>query len=815
MRIQSARFDAVWPQIKLLLSDGYSIIPVREIQEGDYVPKSPYTGWKKYQLERITEPELWHLMAEKFNTTAVAVLCGKISGNLELIDIDNKNKPGIESEVFTSIEKLFPDLWSKLRIHKSPSGGFHIWYRCIDLVPGSKKLASTELKKAFLETRGEGGYGLMPPSMGYQVVHDNPIPTVTWTERCALINICLGFDELPKPIERIQERKPDEYYDVNPFEDFNRSAGASGVLEANGWKYKDQNSKFIWFSRPGGSDNIHAAFLKEKRLYYFFTTNSLFDAERSYQPATVLSQLEHGGDKKKTYIELVNRGFGKIKSSVEARIISKGGESPKNLSTPAAEALAARKLEIAAKYPLGTFWTLDEDGITTIEREPLYRVARGLGFRFDEVMQSLVFISNNRIKRINDRFFYDSIKRYIGPGDEVLNAYEAFVQRAGNFSIGRIETLDENLILNDNRNNCFKFYKDVFVQITKDGYSEHLYSELGDYIIWEDQIQNRKLRIGDSGKFVDFLEKAIEYNKYEKYMMQIIGYLSHNWKDETTPYIIVLVEQCEDPANGGGSGKNVFSSLFKYTTTIKNTPGSQIKYDEKVLQNWDGERLFVISDVDKDFKYIFFKELSSGSGKIKKLWKNEATVPMEKMPKFLIQSNYAVEIKDGGLKRRILQIEFTDFFTNAKGLDTYYGSHFPLGWNEEDWAGYDGTIIRSVQEWIKFKKIEHIDLTETGWRKKLENDWGKTCVEIIKEYWSEWISLKEVSNDLFKKQLLDFYDEKGIGKTYQPTSFKINKAIETYAKYHGFRYFSDVKKTENGIQYKCRAFISSKDVAPF
>jgi len=221
----------IWPQIKFLLADGISLIPVRDKDHGDKKAKSPcMVSWKPQQTERMTEAELWEAM-NQYDTTAIGVVCGEISGRLELIDIDSKYKPGIEALLIKDIEKLYPEIFPKIRIHATPSGGRHIIYRIEDHdVEGNLKLAGRyatddevkdQLKAGkkrlsktinFLETRGEGGYFLYPPSLGYSVVQDVPIPLITWEERCGLINLCRSYDEVIKVAPTPQPTKSQNDY---------------------------------------------------------------------------------------------------------------------------------------------------------------------------------------------------------------------------------------------------------------------------------------------------------------------------------------------------------------------------------------------------------------------------------------------------------------------------------------------------------------------------------------------------------------------------------------------------------------------------
>src|SRR5690606_41944936 len=62
--------------------------------------------------------------------------------NLELIDIDSKYYEGISIKLFKEIKSLRPDLYDKLRVHKTPSGGYHILYRIADGEPRSEEHTS-------------------------------------------------------------------------------------------------------------------------------------------------------------------------------------------------------------------------------------------------------------------------------------------------------------------------------------------------------------------------------------------------------------------------------------------------------------------------------------------------------------------------------------------------------------------------------------------------------------------------------------------------------------------------------------------------
>ena len=67
----------------MLAQLGLSVIPVGE----DKTPR--ISSWAKHQTRQPTSKELSNYFSN--GTTGFAVVCGKVSGNLETLDFDNKN----------------------------------------------------------------------------------------------------------------------------------------------------------------------------------------------------------------------------------------------------------------------------------------------------------------------------------------------------------------------------------------------------------------------------------------------------------------------------------------------------------------------------------------------------------------------------------------------------------------------------------------------------------------------------------------------------------------------------------------------------
>ena len=798
------------------LKQGISIIAVRDKSDSKHVAKSPYWGWKKYQEEIITEAELFQQM-EKCDTTATAFVMGRVSGNFEGIDIDEKNWIGISVMFFEQIEKLMPSVWGKLRIHKSPSGGRHILYRISDHEPeGNKKLAWKEgMKEAAIETRGEGGILLNDSCLNYSAEFDRPIPTITWIERCSLFAIAMGFNQKVK-VEAIKPKKEQsDFYDENPFEDYNGKDGGA-ILSEYGWKVLSDNSKYIYYTRPGKTEGISASFNKETNIYFVFTSSSEFEPSVGYFPSMVLSKLQFNNDNKAVYQYLVEKGYGNINRNKELKFAEQYAKKKQPLPNNFSEDAKAKYEEVTHKieeaYPFGVFIKPnpeDEKLKMEVSREDLYRISGELGFRFYEETDTIVRIEEHVVRKCSEREYFDEMKEYIkadDPDEQIMlfNIWEKFIQKNGSFSMTRLPLFDVELLTKDDRQNCFRFYRNGFLHITSSIIEFKDYAEF-DMLVFKEKIHDRDwVETDKTGIYGEYLENAVGYNKYT---LSIIGFLVHDFKNSSTGFIPVLTEQCENPEDGGGSGKNVFCSLLAYATTFVNKNCAGVKYDEKFFQVWTGQRIMALSDLPEHFDFGFIKDAATGSLLHKRLFKDEVEVPVERTPKIVCQTNYSVENVDGGIKRRIRMLEFTDFYTIAGGIDEHHGKHFPEDWTTDDWNGFDNVIANSVQTYLQNNcKINKPEITEGGWIKRFKQTYGPTIADIMHIYFKGWVEKGKVTKDDFNKDLNEYYSDNGTQKKYEVSSLKMNKALEEYCKHHDVKFNKEHQWSENNIKMKGKLF---------
>ena len=286
-----------------------SVIPTKE----DKLPALP--TWKPYQSQRLKEDEVDGLFSGG-NVKGLAIICGLISGGLEVIDVDTKHDTtgSLWDELKGLIEDNLPELYKSLVIARTKSEGYHIYYRCSSIA-GNLKLSTKLNKEVLIETRGEGGYVVAPPTPKYTYIQGEPgnIPTITPEDREILFSISKSFNELEeiKPKVNIPTSTTYNSTGLSPWEDYNQRGDIVGLLERKGWKVVNKQGQRINLKRPGQTDsktsgNYHTG-LKVLRV---FSSSTEFNPDKGYNPSQVFSLLECNGDNKLTYWRLLELGYG-------------------------------------------------------------------------------------------------------------------------------------------------------------------------------------------------------------------------------------------------------------------------------------------------------------------------------------------------------------------------------------------------------------------------------------------------------------------------------------------------------------------------
>ena len=144
---------------------GISIVPTRT----DGSKRPLLSSWQRYQKRLPTMAELVSWFG-KPGPAAAQVVCGAVSGGLEVLDFDHD----VEA-VFPAWSEMVDEVLCWCPIVETPSGGYHVFYRCCEISKSTDIATSTDGKKR-VETKGEGG--LIVACISDESVHPKRYPYV-------------------------------------------------------------------------------------------------------------------------------------------------------------------------------------------------------------------------------------------------------------------------------------------------------------------------------------------------------------------------------------------------------------------------------------------------------------------------------------------------------------------------------------------------------------------------------------------------------------------------------------------------------------
>lgn len=803
---------ALWRAMQDLHNQGLSTLWCRmeeEVYNGKIrKAKTPIGQWKSAMKTRFSLDHLAKTMHTANVKLGIAVVCGEISGNLEVIDIDVKHWPGIDALYLQEVKDIFPALFDRLRIGQSASGGKHIAYRCEEPIgEGGQKLAcqidpeTKKAKEAGIETRGEGSLCTWAPSPGYTIIQDRPIPTISRAERDALIILARLFDQRVKKEYAPTQKSHESVYDENPFQHFNSSSEAEQILLKYGWTVMENSKQFIYFSHPDKKTRGNSAtFLKDKRLYRIWTTSTGLEPQTNYSPANILCQLEFGGDWKLTYRYLVDHGFGKVKPEYEKKAIPKMAATktpiPPNFSQAAKDAYHQRISDFDKTFPHGIFWELNDEDEYTIRRPLMITVCTGLGLAVYN--GNPIFVEKPFFKKLrSEREAYDIVKDYIKEEDadtymRIMHAFDKFWEHSGKYILSRLPVIEKKQILRSTFQTAYKVFGGNLVSIDADKIVVGAIPSESDKLIDKEGVIDDEF-VEDPDyqecKFVDFLNKAVVPKGEDR--DKVLGYLCYDYKDQTEGKIIGFLEEIEARL-GGGSGKGVTCQCLGLWTAVKTVDGDMIHKKDVLLQSWNDERILHLNDLPKRFNIATLKALATEGTERKVLYKNIETVSPEDMPKLILSGQFGLNtFDDGGIGRRIEILPFTNYFNKDHTPIMEYGGKIPDVWTRKDWNGFYTYIVKAIQLYMKDRRLRLSDkMKDASWDKNFDYAYsmgGEELREWIGDRVKEvWVKMEHVTNEEMQQQYDQFCREQNIKNDMRIR--RLHEAIGAWCDRHGYKY---------------------------
>jgi hypothetical protein len=304
--------------------------------------KSPVGEWKQHnQPGPHPGPEQALAPFLAAGPAGVAIVCGRTSGNLEMLEFEGT---AVNEGVWDAVEQAagaegHAELWARVvgGYHEvTPKGGVHLFYRIADEpVTGNTKIAERPArpdewtakeaenaakgltpKRTLIETRGQGGYVIVAPTRAEASDPAGPygqrpwslswgapatVATITAAERAALHGLCRRHHVAPPdrpappptaatlPFDGQNERPGDRYGRENSWGD---------ILVPLGWMWLYHHGGKDYWARAGGVPGKVSATTTEgdNGHLYVFSTSTAFDPEVPYTKFGAMAVIEHGGN---------------------------------------------------------------------------------------------------------------------------------------------------------------------------------------------------------------------------------------------------------------------------------------------------------------------------------------------------------------------------------------------------------------------------------------------------------------------------------------------------------------------------------------
>lgn len=621
--------------------------------------------------------------------------------NMEVIDIDTKNKQGLSDEFLQALKYGWQELYDKLVISKTPNGGLHILYYS-EIVGGHTILARvTKDSKplTIIERLNESNknYIKCSPSNGYHFIQGNPfeMPTLSADERNWLCALAASFNKIIIP----EVKKIDAERDDSPWNVFNKSKDWTYIrdeLSDRGWEMlMDLNDRIV-VKRPGSKQHSGSIW-KDNNTLYLFSAGSEFEPEKPYSPFGIYAHFYHDGNIGLACKKLADDGIGK------------------NI------------------YEEGQFWKREGKKIK-IKYTELLHWLHSLGYRIYQ--NEIVKVTDNIVSIIDERILKSAFLSEVEPemADYFYDKVSTIFSDNGGI-MAMLKSLEDNFV-KDTKHCTWLFFKNYAVKVTETEILPMQYRELSGYI-WETSIIDRNFYNDDfTGADAERFVSILGGDKVED-LKKLLGYTLSRYKDSINPRAVVLTEDINADDEGesqGGSGKGLLFSFIRPYRKVADFDGKNFKINDTFLyQNVDIDTdIIFIDDVERYFKFNSLFSILTGSLLVNKKNKPQIIIPFEKSPKIVLTSNYAVGAMDISSVRRKYEFAVVKYFGQSLEPMDVFGRQFFTEWDALEWSRFDNFMCHCCQLFLREHDKKHIgNVTDNSTERTLIANTNKDFIDYM------------------------------------------------------------------------------------
>lgn len=357
------------------------------------------------------------------------------------------------------------------------------------------------------------------------------------------------------------------------------------------------------------------------------------------------------------------------------------------------------------------FWTYSENGAIKISHHKykFFLEERQFFKFFPNGSSGFVFvkIEENLLDDTSTAYIKDYVMKYLqerkdigyAPFDYMASQTKYFKEDYLSF----LETAQINL-KEDTIDECFIYFKNACVKITKNTIQEIDYVEL-DGFVWKKQIITREFKKNEFKdcvfqKFL-FLIAGKNEDRYNS-LRSVIGYLMHSFKTSANNKAIILNDEAISENPNGGSGKGLFWNALSHVKKLDSIDGKQFEFGKPFNYQTvsPDTQILVFDDVKKNFAFENLFSLITEGITLEKKNMDAMKINVNKSPKIVITTNYTVGGIGGSFERRKFEVELSSYFSaNHTPLDEFGHMLFDE-WGAAEWCKFDNFMISCVQYYL-------------------------------------------------------------------------------------------------------------------
>lgn len=350
--------------------------------------------------------------------------------------------------------------------------------------------------------------------------------------------------------------------------------------------------------------------------------------------------------------------------------------------------------------------------------------------------------------------------------------------------------------LQDSKDESFFFFRNGFVEVSKNSILLKPYKELHGFI-WKSQIiehdfeilQNAKTHKVTSFDFVKFTQnicsikepKQLDAERYES-LISTIGYLLHNHKTSANKFAVILTESNVDDEPQGRTGKGLLLQSISKLRKVTTIDGKNFSFDSQfAFQNVELDtQILFFDDVKQNFNFQrLFSAITEGLS-FERKHKDRINLTAEQSPKIVISTNHSIQGNSESDKGRKYEMELLCYY-NANFRPSHdFGADFFHPWSAEEWNTFYNFMLNCVQKYLGYDNKIPVYSSATIEEKKLLNSTSTDFIQFAD-------NLKRNESLPVNETYHDFLEFAGIDMK-EVSKIRFSKWIQLYCEFKKLKY---------------------------